>query len=401
MLFKYEAKTYQGETKNGTIEASSQSIAVDILQKSDLILLDIVEASDISLATKKLKFFEHIPKKEVFMFSRQLSVLFEAKVPVVESLRTMIDQTRSVAFKEILEKVTKSVNDGNPLSKSFAEHKKVFSDFYISIVKSGELSGNLETVFSYLAESLERDYYLTQKVRGAMIYPAFIIFAMIAVTFVMMIWVIPNLTSVFTESNMELPFLTQIIVNISDVFQEFWWLILFVLVGGATGFWQWVSTENGKMIWGSIQLEIPVFGEILTKFYLARFSDSLSTLIVGGLPIVKSLETSADVVGNYTYKKILRETIDVVKKGGTISSVFRRYKEVPIMVTQMISIGEQAGKLDGTLKTISKFYSKEVESAMDNMVTLIEPLLILVLGTGVGILIVAILMPMYNLTAAI
>lgn len=401
MLFNYEARTQLGESKLGTIDASSEDAALEILQRNGLIVLDLKKAANISLMSKNIKLFEHVPKKEVVVFSRQVSALFQAKVPVIESLRTMAAQTENATFKEILEKVTQSVDAGNPLSKSLAEHKKVFSDFYISIVHSGELSGNLEEVFNYLADTLENEYYLTQKVKGAMTYPIFIVVALVGVMFVMMIWVIPNLTSVFKEANLELPILTRIIVSMSDIFQAYWWLILMVLVGGVVGFWQWISTAQGEAIWSKVQLRLPVFGMILKKLYLSRFADSLSTLIKGGLPIVKSLEVTSMVVGNGAYKKIIEETIDTVKKGGTISSVFKSHSEIPIMVSQMVSIGEQAGKLDSTLRTVANFYHKEVESSMDNLVSLIEPLLILVLGVGVGILLVAILMPMYNLTTAI
>ncbi len=401
MIFSYEAKTLQGENKVGTVEASSQEAAIEVLQRNNLIVLNIKQASSISLLSKRIKLFDRIPKKEIVVFSRQISALFEAKVPVIESLRTMTEQTENPAFKEVLDDVTQSVDEGNPLSRSLEKHKKVFSEFYISIVHSGELSGRLDEVFAYLADSLEREYYLTQKVRGAMIYPAFIILGLIAVMFVMMVWVIPNLTSVFEEANVELPILTKIIIWMSDVFKQFWWLILALLFGGVFGFLRWISTDVGKKIWSQVQLQLPIFGDILTKFYLSRFSDSLSTLIKGGLPIVKSLEVSSSVVGNYTYRRIIEETIDNVKKGGTISQIFKTKKEIPLMVSQMIFIGEQAGKLDATLRTVANFYHKEVKNAMDNLVTIIEPLLILVLGVAVAILLIAILMPMYNITSAI
>jgi len=401
MLFNYEAKTQEGESKLGTLEASSENAALELLQRNGLIVLGLKKSSNVSIMSRNIKIFDHVPKKEVVVFSRQISALFQAKVPIIESLRTMATQTENPAFKDILEKVTQSVDSGNPLSKALSEHKKVFTDFYISIVHSGELSGNLEEVFDYLADTLENEYYLTQKVKGAMTYPIFIVVALIGVMFVMMIWVIPNLTSVFKEANLELPLLTRIIVAMSDIFQEYWWLILMVLLGGIVGFFQWISTKTGKIIWSKVQLKLPVFGMILKKLYLSRFADSLSTLIKGGLPIVKSLEVTSMVVGNGVYKEIIEETKEVVKKGGTISSVFKSHQEIPIMVSQMVYIGEQAGKLDSTLKTVADFYHKEVESAMDNLVALIEPLLILVLGVGVGILLVAILMPMYNLTTAI
>jgi type II secretory pathway component PulF len=217
-----------------------------------------------------------------------------------------------------------------------------------------------------------------------------------------MIWVVPNLTSVFEEADIELPILTKIIIGTSEVFQSYWWLILAVMGGVFAGFWQWISTEQGKIIWSKLQLKLPIFGTVFKKLYLSRFSDSLSTLIKGGLPIVKSLEVTAKVVGNRSYRSIINDTIDVVRKGGTISSIFKQHRdEVPIMVSQMIYIGEQSGKLDATLRTVADFYHKEVESVMDNLVTLIEPILILAIGVGVGLLLIGILMPMYQLTAVV
>jgi len=401
MLFNYEAKTQAGENKTGTVEASSQDVAIEILQRNNLVVLDIQRVNAFSKFSKNIKFLQKIPKKEVVVFSRQIAALFEAKVPVIESLRTMTEQTENLAFKEVLSKVTQSVDSGNPLSKALIEHKNVFSEFYINIIHSGELSGKLEDVFTYLADTLEREYYLSQKVKGAMTYPAFILLTLVIVLFVMMIWVIPNLTAVFADANVELPVLTRIIIASSDIFQNYWWLILFFLVGGVAGFVQWKATASGKIIYDDTILKLPIFGEILKKFYLSRFADSLSTLIKGGLPIVKSLEVSGKVIGNSTYKRIVDETIEAVRKGGSISSIFKKSKEVPIMVTQMISIGEHAGKLDSTLRTVATFYQKEVQNSMDNIVTIIEPLLIVTLGVGVAILLVGILMPMYNLTSAI
>lgn len=401
MLFSYEARTINGEPRTGIVEASSQDAAIDILQRNELILLNIREASEISVFAKKIKLFERVSKKEIVIFSRQMSALLQAKVPIIESLRTMIAQAKNETFREAIEKITQTVDAGNPLSKAFAEHKKIFSSFYISVVHAGELSGKLEDVFTYLADTLEREFYLTQKVRGAMMYPAFILLGLLGVLFVMMVWVVPNLTSVFTEAGVQLPLLTRMIIGMSKLFQNFWWLMIIAMAGGAYGLWYWISTPAGKAVWGRLQLKIPIFGDILTKFYIARFADSLGALIKGGLPIIQSLEVSSDIAGNYAYQQIIAETIDAVKKGSTISSVFKTHDEIPLMVSQMIYIGEQSGKLDQTLNTVAGFYQKEVSNAMDNLVTIIEPVLILVLGVAVGILLVGILMPMYNLTSAI
>ena len=265
------------------------------------------------------------------------------------------------------------------------------------MVRSGEASGKLEEVFNYLAEGLEREYYMGKKIKGAMTYPAFIVAAFGAVMFVMMIWVVPNLTAVLKESGGELPPMTRAVIFVSDAFKSYWWAILLALAVAIGSFWYWINSKEGKIIWHRVQLRIPGFKGLLEKFYLARFADNLSVLIQGGLPIVQALEITADVIGNGVYRGILLETIEEVKRGNTISSVLRTKKEIPIMVTQMVFVGEESGRLDSTLKSVSTFYQKEVAVAIDSIVTLIEPVMIVLLGVGVAVLLVAILMPMYDM----
>lgn len=397
MQFLYQVRTQQGDVKNGTIEAPTRDDAIDILRRSNYIIIDLGDASKKPFFSRSLKLFSGVSKKEIVVFSRQISTLFEAKVPLIEALKTMMDQAQNQIFKDALLDVVKNVDAGAPLSKALSGHKKIFSDFYVNMVKSGEASGKLEDVFGYLADGLEREFYLMQKVRGAMTYPAFIIFGFGAVMFVMMIWVVPNLTSILKETGAEMPLLTRIVVGISDAFAAYWWAILALIFGMLGGFWYYINTAQGQTVWHHVQLKLPLFGGMFRKFYLARMSDSLSVLIQGGLPIVQTIEITAEVVRNKVYQGILRETAEQVKKGNTISSVFKTKKDIPIMVTQMVFVGEESGKLDSTLKAAADFYHKEVTVMMDNLVTLIEPILILLLGVGVAILLVAILMPMYNI----
>lgn len=398
MQFSYQARTPQGDVRIGVVEAVSREVAIDILQRSNFIIIDISESAQAApLSRNLISFFKRgVPKKEVVIFSKQISVLFQAKVPLIESLKTMMEQTSNQTFKDALLDIAKSVDAGAPLSKSLAAHKNVFSDFYVSMVRSGEASGKLEEVFDYLADGMEREYYMGKKIKGAMTYPAFIVSAFIGVMFVMMIWVVPNLTSVLKETGAELPFLTRVVIAVSDAFKDYWWAILLGIVLTVAGTGYWTQTPAGRKIWHSIQLKLPIFGGMLQKFYLARFADNLSVLIQGGLPIVQALEITSEIIGNDIYKGILKDTIEEVKRGNTISSVLRTRKEIPIMVSQMIFVGEESGRLDSTLKSVSVFYQKEVAVMIDSIVTLIEPIMILLLGVGVAILLVAILMPMYD-----
>lgn len=399
MQFSYQARTPQGDVRSGTVDAVNKNAALDILQRSNFIIIDIREAGQLPPLSRNIASFirRGVPKKEVVIFSKQISTLFQAKVPLIESLKTLMEQTSNAVFKDALLDIAKSVDAGASLSKALALHKNIFSDFYVSMVRSGEASGKLEEVFNYLADGLEREYYMNKKIRGAMTYPAFIVAAFGMVMFVMMIWVVPNLTAVLKESGAEMPPLTRMVIAVSDAFKDYWWAIILALALTVAGFEYWLHTPGGKAIWHKVQLRLPVLGPMLSKFYLARFSDNLSVLIQGGLPIVQALEITSDVIGNGVYKNILLDTIEEVKRGNTISSVLRTRKEIPIMVTQMIYVGEESGKLDNTLKSVASFYQKEVAVVVDSIVTLIEPVLILILGVGVAILLVAILMPMYNM----
>ncbi len=404
MQFLYHAKTQTGEDRVGTIDATSKESAIELLQRNGLIVLAIKKKSLIeAISTDSIgKLLNRVPEKDVVLFSREISALFEAKVTVLESLRAMAEQVENPVFRDILNQVVQRVDAGASLSKALSEHKKVFSDFYISVVKSGEISGRLDQVFLYLADTLEREYYLKQKVKGALAYPIIVFFALIVVIFVMMVWIIPNLVKIYEETNIELPIFTKIIIGISHFFQSYWFIMIPLFFGIVIAFLVWKKSDTGKPVWDRVKIKFPILGIILKKYYIARFADSLSTLVKGGLPIIKSLEVSRSVVGNTVYQSIIDKAIESVKRGGSISVVFKDYKsDIPPMVTQMIAIGEKSGKLDSALKTVSNFYHKEVQNSMDNLVTIIEPFFIVFLGVVVAILLVAILMPMYNLTSVI
>lgn len=395
MQFYYRIRTQKGDVRTGTLEAAHRDGAVAILQRNNFIIVSLEEKSPMPLLAF-LKDFFGVSPKEIVIFSRQMSTLLEAKVSILESLKTMMDQTSDIVFKDVLLDIIKNVDAGAPLSKAFLAHENVFSTFYVSMLKSGEVSGRLEEIFGYLADYLERRYYIRQKVKGAITYPAFIIVAFIAVFFIMMIWVVPNLTNTLKETGTELPFLTELVIGFSDSVVVYWWIYIGVLLGGIGGIIYFIHTPQGKSFWHRLQLHLPILGMMYKKFYLAQVADNLSILVHSGIPIVQAIEITAEVVYNEVYKEILVETQEEVRKGNTISSVLRKKTEVPLMVTQMIYVGEEAGKLDKTLRVTADFYNREVTALTDNLVALIEPLLIVFLGIGVGILLVAILMPMYD-----
>lgn len=405
--FQYTARTQAGKIETEIVEAPSLEAAVSLLQNQQLIITQIRPVEEARQLTAAMindlfnTYFRGVKQQDIVLFTKQLAVLIQAKVPLVQSLRVMVKQVDNPAFAKIISAVADDVDAGSIFSRALAKYPKVFSEFTIQMVRSGEISGRLEEVLTYLSEYIGRQYLLNSKARGAMIYPAFIVAAFIVVGALMLIFVIPNLTSILTESGQQLPFATRMLIGAS-VFTKTWgWLVFLILA--AAGYFIWNSIKKSpewRYAYDHLKLRLPVFGELLKKIYLARFSETLSTLSSAGIAISQALEITADVVGNAVYRKIILEANESVRKGSNISAVFSKYPEIIPMVTQMVAIGEQTGKLDSILKQVASFFSDEVNRAFDNIVNLIEPILIVVLGAGVGLLVAAILLPIYNLVNA-
>lgn len=402
MQFNYVVRTKEGEVQSGTIAAPSLEAAIEALQLHNLIVISCQPTEHLPLFLKQIKIFQRVRTKELVSFFRQLSILYGAKIPLVESFNVLAQQQKNSYFRDILLKIGQDVEAGLILSKALSKYPKEFSLFHINLIKSGEVSGNLENTFNYLAEHSEKQYYLVSRVRGAMIYPAFILSGFIIVLVLMLILVIPKLVNILKESGQELPLLTRVIIGTSDFFISWWWLIFLVIIGLLVVGWQYYNKPEGKRFFDLIKLKIPIFGSIFQKVYLARFSENLGTLIKGGLPILQALQISSEVVGNRIFASLIFEAKEEVRIGNTISSVFERHSgEIPPMVTQMISTGEKSGQLDFILGKIANFYTQEVDNTVKNLSGLIEPVLIVILGVGVAILLVGVLMPIYNLASGI
>lgn len=402
MKYNYQARTSQGAVQTGTVEAPSKDTAIETLHRYGLVILEIVEEKKgfaVSLSSE-LPFFNRVKNQDLVIFSRQLAVLFDAQVPLVQALRTLADQS-APAFKKIITEIASDVDAGTAFSESLEKFPKVFSFFYVSVVRAGEASGRLQEVLNYLADHEERSYDLNKKVKGALTYPIFVVSSLIIVGAVMMIFVVPQLTSVLKESGQELPFLTKIIIGISNFLRSYWWLGLLAIGGLAGGVWYGLQTKTGQDYWDGIKLKLPIFGNIFKKIYLARFSENLATLIKGGIPIIQSLTITADVVDNAVYKEIIIKAREEVRRGSTINSVFLYEKNIPPLVSQMVMIGEQTGKLDVLLAKVASFFQKDVDNIMENLTSLIQPILILILGGAAGVLVAAILLPIYNLSSGL
>lgn len=401
MLFKYEATTLEGERQNGVIDAVNMDVAVNSLQRKNLIIVSIDSAEKKSfLEDIQISVFKRIKKRDVVILSRQLATLFESKVSVTDSFKLLAEESESPVLREKLNAILEDIQGGLPMSQAMGKHSDVFSRFYVNMVKSGEESGRLDEVFVYLADYLERAYDLISKARNALFYPAFIVATFIAVMSLMMVVVIPKLQGVLEEAGQEIPFYTKIIIAISE-FLSAYGIILLVLLGGVIAFLIYYGrTEPGRLMFSQIEITVPVVGNLYKKLYISRITDNLQTLLSSGISMTRSLEITAEVVGNRVYENILTDSVDALKAGNSVSEIFSKYEEIPPLVSHMIKIGEESGKLNFILGTLAKFYKREVDNAVETLVSLIEPIMIIVLAIAVGILLVAIIGPIYSITAA-
>ncbi len=397
-LYKYKAIDRDNKTVSGLIEAPTEDFAADTLREKGLNIISLSPKAEFDL-NKLLNIFNRVKPKDLVVFSRQFSVLISANVAMVQSLRILAEQTENPYFKSIIFEIAEEIDGGSKLSEALARRPEIFSNFFVSVIRSGESSGKLDEVLEYLATEMEKDYDMMSKIKGAMIYPAFVLGGLGVVGMVMMIFVVPKLTAILTETGTELPIATRILIASSNFITKFWWLLFIVTVGIIIGLKILFNNYQGKKFLDIIKLRIPIFGYLFKMIYLVRFTRSMHTLIVGGVNITQSLEITAEVVDNIIYRDLIKKTIKEVEDGNSISSVFIESKEIPKMVSQMMIVGEKTGKLDVIFESITHFYSREIDNMVANLMTLMEPIIMVVLGVGVGLMVAAIIMPMYNMAS--
>ena len=399
MKFNYQARSKKGEVQTGTVEASSREAALILLQKHNLFVTILERADTRPFYAKKIKLFERVSKKDGVNFSRQLALMFKSKIPLVQALQSIAEQTKNPGLRERILTISQEVEAGTRFSQALSSHKKLFSTFYVSMVKSGEASGTLSESLTYLADHLEREYHLQSKIQGAMIYPILILVVVIGVIIMMMYFVIPSMTKVLTETGQELPMITKIVIAASNLFKTWGWIVFLIIIAMVVGFTRYIKTSNGKRIKDKVLLRTPVIGSFLSMIYLSRFAENLSTLIAGGLPISQALEITGEVVGSNVYQEIIFEIKDEVGKGERISKIMAKHPDrFPPLLTQMVAVGEKTGTLDQSLMNVVDFYQKEVERAIGTLLSIMEPVMVIFLGGIVAGLMGAILLPMYKMT---
>jgi type II secretory pathway component PulF len=400
MIFNYKALDTTGAPREGTIDAINIDIAISSLQRRGLVISTIKPEAKGSIFQKDLAMFSHVSNKEIVILSRQMSTLFTAQVSALRTFRLLGSEATNAAVRNVLNTVADDLQGGSSISKALAKHPKVFSDFYVNMVKSGEEAGKLDQILMYLADYLDRSYAVSSKAKNALIYPAFVIFTFGVVMTLMLTIVIPNISKILTDSGQPIPIYTQMVIGLSHFIINYGiFALIFLIVGGFFAI-RYGRIPQGKMAFGRLKITVPYVGTLYRKLYLSRIADNMNTMLLSAIPIIKALEITASVVGNAVYENILKQTVESVKSGATISDSFAKFPEIPGIMIQMIKVGEETGELGEILKDLSTFYSREVINAVDTLVGLIEPAMIVFLGVGVAILLASVLIPIYNISAA-
>ena len=402
MLFTYQAITAEGDKKTGSVEAPSRDLAVAAIQRRSLIVSSVVEGDGKKGLSMNISFFDKgIAMKDVVIMSRQISTLFEAQVSALKAFNLLASNTENPALVKVLNNVSSDIQSGVSISGSLAKYPDAFSDFYVNMVKAGEESGKLTQTFSYLADYLDRQYQLTSKTKNALIYPGFVIGIFFVVMTLMFLFIVPQLAAVIKESGQAIPTSTKIVIGISDILIHYGLFALIGIIAFVAFVIYEMRTKAGQRFIDRFKISIPIFRSIYSKLYLSRIADNLDTMLSSGIPIVRAIELTGAVVGNKIYAEILRDSTEAVKAGSSLSNALARHPEIPSIMSGMVRVGEETGSLGVILKTLGHFYNREVNDAVDTLVSLIEPLMIVVLGLGVGMLLASILMPIYNIAGGI
>jgi type IV pilus assembly protein PilC len=402
MLFNYKVISVGGEAQNGSIEAVNIDVAISSLQRRNLVISSIKPANSSNRFQKYLSFLNKVKTKDVVMLSQQISTLFEAQVSALKVFRLLASETESPVLASILNQIADDLQGGSSISKAMAKHPEVFSTFYVNMVISGEETGHLDDVFVFLAEYIDRTYAMNSKARNALIYPAFVVITFIGVMILMFTMVIPKISDILLSSGQEIPTYTRIVLGFSTFFVNYGLFLVVAIAVGAVFLFRYIRTPIGRVGMDRFKISIPYVGDFYKKLYLARIADNWSTSLASGITMVRSLELSASVVDNAIYKKLLEDTVVAVKGGASVSDSLGKYQEeIPGIIVQMVKVGEETGELGAILKTMAKFYQREVNAAIETLISLIEPVMIVFLGVAVGILLASVLIPIYNVASSV
>lgn len=401
MLFNYTVLTPEGSQSKGQIDALSADAAISSLQRRGFVVVSVTADQKKNFLQKKFSVFDRVPMKDVVIMSRQIAALFEAQVSAIKAFTLLAENADNKVLSFALSSIAQDIQGGITISGAMEKHANVFSQFYISMVHAGEESGKLTDSFRYLADYLEREYELTSKTKNALIYPAFVIVTFITVMILMLTMIIPRLSVILIETGQQLPIYTRAVIALSDFFVHYGVFILIIVVAIGLYIGRSLGTVKGKRRIDGWKISLPVVGNLYKKVYLSRIADNLDTMLSSSIPVLRALEITGEVVDNQLYKDIMQQAVNDVKAGISISSSFEKHEIIPAIMVQMVRVGEETGSLGSILKTLARFYKREVDGAVDTLIGLIEPIMIVGLGVGVGFLLTSILVPIYNIASSL
>jgi len=397
MKFNYKARTKEGKIETGIIEAYSKEDAALLLQKYNVFITSIEEQKVRESIFRKIEFSKKVSKKDLAIFFRQLSLMLESRVPVVQSLSSLAIQTHKLSLKEAVIKISKLVEDGIPLSEAFSRHPLIFDKFYVNLIKSGEASGKISEALYYVSDHLENESDIIAQVRQAMVYPIFVMSVLFVVLIIIIKVFMPKIASIIQETGVEPTFFTKIVLGMFKFLENYWWfliLLLFIVVGWTIYYF---NTEKGKKRYDQILLKMPFIKDFVKKVFLVRFCSNISTLLIAGISINQALKITEDTVNNFVYKGIISEIEQKVSEGEKMSSVMSNHQDYfPLFVVRIVRVGEETGKLDEVLTEVVGFYQKEIKRSIDLFSTLLEPIIIVILGVIITVLAISVLSSLYG-----
>lgn len=402
MIFSYKAVDEKNIPVNGTIETTNRELAISSLQKRGYTILSIEESGQKGFSfNKSFSLFNSIKNKDVVILSKQMSTLFTAQVSALRIFQLLSGEMEKPALRDVLIGISDDIQTGSSISVALSKYPKVFDNFYVNMVKAGEESGKLDQTFEYLADYMERNYEVSAKVKNALIYPAFVITTFVAVMVLMLTVVIPKISSIIVDSGQKIPVYTKVVIAASNFLVNFGPVFLTLLVIGGFFSIRYLLSPKGKFFLSHLKLQLPYISNLYKKLYLSRISDNMNTMLTSGIPMIKSLELTASVVDNVIYEDMMVKVIEDVKAGFPLSDAFGKHPQMPGILVAMTKVGEETGEVGTILKTLARFYQKEVMTAVDTLVDLIEPMMIVLLGLGVGFLLASVLIPIYNISSSI
>ena len=394
--FTYLVKDAKGVSHKGLIEAVNSKQAAVILHERGFTIIKI----DSEAKGFTLPFFGKIGIGPIAQFTRQLATMITSGLPLIDSLVVLKKQTENAKMGEVISEITEEIQGGNTFASALSKHPAVFSVAYINIIKAGEASGTLDQVLLKLSNTLEKEREFQGAIKGAMVYPAIIISGMLAVGMMIMIFVIPKLTQVYKDMDISLPLPTLVLMAASDFLVRFWWLVIIATVGGAIAFQRYRKTPAGALAIDNLLLKMPVIGKLNRETSLTEFTRTLGSLVGAGVPILEALRIGGDAATNAAHRAAVGRVINLVEKGSTLSKALSNEATFPPIIPQMVSVGEETGKMADVLEKVSRFFEIEVEQMTKNLTTALEPIIMLILGLMVALLMISIVLPIYSLTSA-